>query len=85
MVNQCHGAVSTAKSNPKLSTLWDTDTQNAFDTLKDKLVTAPVLGYADFTCPFILETDASGQGLGAILCQQQGDRKRVIAYASRRL
>lgn len=85
VVNQCHGAVSTAKASQKLSTLWDTNSQNAFDTLKDKLVTAPVLGYADFTCPFILETDASGQGLGAILCQQQGDKKRVIAYASRRL
>ncbi|KAL6462437.1 hypothetical protein MHYP_G00288590 [Metynnis hypsauchen] len=84
LVNQCR-AVSTAKSSQKLSALWDANSQDAFDTLKEKLVTAPVLGYADFTCPFILETDTSGQGLGANLCQQQGDKKRVIAYASRRL
>lgn len=85
LVNQCRGAVTTAKASQKLSALWDTNSQIAFNTLKEKLVTAPILGYADFTCPFILETDASGQGLGAVLCQQQGEKKRVIAYASRRL
>lgn len=43
------------------------------------------LGYADFTLPFILETDACSLGLGAVLYQEQGGRKTVIAYASRRL
>ena len=47
--------------------------------------TAPVLGFAEFTKPFILETDASHQGLGALLLQEQGGRTRVIAYASRSL
>lgn len=85
VVNQCLNACSSTKAGKRLSALWDSDCQKAFDMLKEKLITAPVLGFADFTCPFILETDASGQGLGAILYQQQGDRKRVIAYASRRL
>lgn len=84
-VNQCLNACSSVKVSKRLSALWDAGCQKAFDMLKEKLITAPVLGFADFTRPFILETDASGQGLGAILYQQQDDRKRVIAYASRRL
>ncbi|CAG2234451.1 unnamed protein product [Mytilus edulis] len=37
---------------------WTTECQTAFDTLKDHLVTAPILSYAKFDEPFILETDA---------------------------
>lgn len=57
----------------------------SFEQLKDKLTSAPILGFADFTQPFIVETDASQHGLGAVLYQQQDNTKRVIAYASRRL
>ncbi|XP_056609057.1 uncharacterized protein LOC130426352 [Triplophysa dalaica] len=74
-----------AKSGRHFSRLWTEECANAFDQLKCKLTRAPVLGFADFTCPFILETDASQTGLGAILYQKQGEEKRVIAYASRRL
>ncbi len=65
--------------------MWSAECQTAFELLKEKLTSAPILGYADFSLPFIVETDASSEGLGAVLYQQQGDCKRVIAYASRRL
>lgn len=50
-----------------------------------QLTDAPVLGYADFQLPFILETDASNLGLGAVLYQVQGSKKNVLEYASHRL
>lgn len=50
-----------------------------------KLTTAPVLTYADFSLPFILEVDASHSGLGAVLSQEQEGKVRPIAYASRGL
>ena len=46
---------------------------------------ALVLGFAEFIKPFILETDASHDGLSAILSQDQDGQRRVLAYASRRL
>ena len=58
----------------------------AFETLKKKCMTAPVLAFADLEKPFVLETDASGIGLGAVLLQEQEDGKlHPVAYASRAL
>ena len=58
----------------------------AFDVLKLKCMTAPVLAFADFAEPFLLETDASKDGLGAILFQKLKDgRYHPVAYASRGL
>ena len=57
--------------------------QTAFDELKELLISAPVLSFPDFTCPFILETDASLEGLGAVLFQRMEDNKiHPIAYTS---
>ena len=54
--------------------------------LKQLLINAPVLAFPDFTKDFILETDASGLGLGAILAQGDKDGNvHPIAYASRTL
>ena len=64
--------------------LWKEEHQKAFQQLKEALSSAQVLAFADFSKPFILETDASQRGLGAILSQKQTDgTQRVVAYASR--
>ena len=58
--------------------------RKAFDCLKAACLQAPILAFPDFGKPFLLETDASGKGLGAVLSQKQSDgRYHPIAYASR--
>ena len=55
----------------------------AFNILKEKCVNAQVLAFPDFKKPFLLEMDASGKGLGAVLSQKQDDgRYHPVAYAS---
>lgn len=64
---------------------WSDDCEAAFESLKQGLVQAPLLAFADFTLPFLLYTDASHKGLGAVLSQKQDGQEKVIAYASRGL
>ena len=55
----------------------------AFNILKEKCVNTLVLSFPDFKKPFLLETDTSGKGLGAVLSQKQDDgRYHPVAYAS---
>ena len=72
------------KPNP-FKEKWNESCSKAFNVLKEKLVTSPILGYPDFSLPFIVETDASHSGLGAVISQKQPQGQVVIAYASRAL
>jgi hypothetical protein len=60
---------------------WTFKEQQAFDSLKHKLLTAPVLALPDFTKPFTVETDASKRGVGAVLTRGG----HPIAYLSKAL
>ncbi|WVZ88972.1 hypothetical protein U9M48_035439 [Paspalum notatum var. saurae] len=70
---------SLTKKNAKY--LWSSNCEEAFQTLKKLLTSAPVLAQPDVTKPFDVYCDASGNGLGCVLMQEG----RVIAYASRQL
>ena len=62
---------------------WTNDCQEAFDKLCKCLCSAPVLAYPDFSRQFILDTDASDGGIGAVLSQADDEgQERVIAYGS---
>ena len=72
---------------------WGDEQRDAFRCIKDCLVSKPILGYPDFSREFIIYTDASGYGIGAVLAQLQrpphssdeNDREVVIAYSSKHL
>ncbi len=62
---------------------WGSEQQQAFETLKDKLSSSPVLIFPDYSKEFILCTDASDIGLGGILMQERNGKPQPITYASR--
>jgi len=65
---------------------WTTECQQAFDTLKEKLVQSPILLRPNYSKRFKLYTDASYHGIAAILAQENDDGlEGVITYASRTL
>lgn len=64
---------------------WTEEHQKRLDMLVDRLTSPPVMAFPDFTKPFVLHTDASQEGLGAVLYQEQDGKLRVLGYASRTL
>ena len=64
--------------------VWDEACENAFETLKQSLSSAPIMAYPKGDIgQYILDTDASGVATGAVLSQVQEGEEKVIAYASR--
>lgn len=61
---------------------WTDASQKAFQELKHKITKAPILKHSDFCKKFILETDASGLGIGAVLSQ---DRQLIAFFFSKKL
>jgi hypothetical protein len=64
---------------------WNDSHEYNFQNLKQALMTTPVLSFPTSSGQFILDTDASHDGLGAVLAQLQDGQERVIAYASHKL
>lgn len=65
--------------------VWQNEQQLAFESLKQKLVSSPILAFPDFTQPFVLTCDASNFAISAILSQGAIGQDRPIAFASRTL
>jgi hypothetical protein len=65
---------------------WDSKCEEAFQKLKEALCSSPVLHIPDFNRPFVLQTDASDRGVGAVLsqCDEEGE-EHPIGYFSRKL
>ncbi|KAG1926787.1 retrotransposable element [Pimephales promelas] len=66
---------------------WNPEAQHAFQELKSRFTTAPILRHPDPECQFIVEVDASNTGVGAILSQRQGEPAKMYpcAFFSRKL
>ena len=65
--------------------IWTEDCEIAFKQLKTALISTPILAYPTSGDSFILDTDASNMGIGAVLSQIQEGTEKVIAYFSRTL
>jgi len=64
---------------------WSSAQDKAFAKLKELLCAKPILRLPETTKPFVLRTDASDVGLGAVLLQEHEDGIFPVAYASRKL
>ena len=81
--------VKSIKKNNQLSSLckveWTALHQAALEKLVSAITSDPILVYPDFNLPFVVHTDASKEGLGAVLYQKRDEILRVVGYASRSL
>ena len=64
---------------------WTTECEEAFQNLKEALISSPILSYPKPALPFILDTDASHYAVGAVLSQAEDGVEHVIAYMSKAL
>ena len=71
----------TSLTTKNVKFVWTESRKKAFETLKERLINAPVLSLPEGNEDFVVYSDASNRGLGCVLMQ----RRKVIAYASRQL
>ena len=64
---------------------WGEEAQGAFQSLTQALCSAPILSFPRETGDFVLDTDASATGVGAVLQQIQDGEEKVLAYGSKKL
>ena len=64
---------------------WSKEQSEAVDLLKNRLINAPIMKFPDFTQPFVIHTDASNTGIGAVLSQEKNGVLHPISYVSRTL
>ena len=74
-----------ALTQKDMSFRWSSECQEAFESLKKALTSAPVLALPREGCQVILDTDASDRSLGGVLSQIIDGQEKVIAYASKSL
>jgi transposase InsO family protein len=73
----------TALTSSQVPFVWTQETDKAFCTLKQALASPPVLGYPKESGQMIIDTDASGEAMGAVISQIQDDQEVVLAYMSK--
>ena len=73
------------KGKSKQPIQWQDHHQSILKKLISFITKPPILAYPDFRYPFILHTDASSNGLGCALYQEQDGNLRVLGYGSRTL
>lgn len=74
-----------ALTSTKVKFSWNSQADEAFNNLKNSLVSAPVLACPDFSKPFAVHCDASSYGIGGMLTQNIDGEDHPIAYVSRSL
>ena len=75
----------TRLTKKKMKYVWEEEQQRAFEYIKALVTTAPVLHHPDLNSRFVIQTDASDSGFGAVLFQVIDGQERVLEFASRAL
>lgn len=65
--------------------VWDEPCERALNSVKQRLATSPILHLPDFSKEFIVRTDASNEGIGAVLLQDHDGKLFPVMYASKKL
>lgn len=73
------------KESEPFNERWDQSCSDAFERIIQCLINLPVLAFADPEKPYVLHTDASFKGVGAVLYQEHPEGLRPVAFASRKL